>query len=79
MRIYSIRTRILGGFASLILLQAGVAVAVWRAENQVDAATAADAAADVGSQRIGAVQPTSGLDRPPIANSSMARSSNSII
>jgi methyl-accepting chemotaxis protein len=55
MRIYSIRTRILGGFASLILLQAGVAVAVWRAENQVDAATAADAAADVGSQRIGAV------------------------
>ena len=58
MRMRSIRARILGGFAALILLQGGVAVAVWRAENQVDAATAADAAAAAGVDQVVAVRAT---------------------
>ena len=52
MRLQSIRTRILGGFAALTLLQAGVAVAVWQAENRVDAATAADSAAEGSIAKI---------------------------
>ena len=47
----TIRTRIVAGFAVLILLQAGVAVAVWQAENGVETATQADAAAEAASLR----------------------------
>lgn len=47
----TIRTRVLTGFAVLILLQAGVAVAVWQAENGVETATQADAAAEAASLR----------------------------
>ncbi len=41
MLIHSIKTRIFGGFAALILLQAVVAVSVWRADNRGEAATSA--------------------------------------
>ena len=56
MALKSIRSRILCGFATLILLQAAVAIAVWRAENRVDIATAADAAAEAAGMRIIAVR-----------------------
>ena len=42
----SVRARILAGFAALILLQAFVALAVWRADRGVDRATTARVAAD---------------------------------
>ena len=48
----TIRTRVLAGFAVLILLQAGVAVAVWQAENGVETATQADAAAQAATSRV---------------------------
>ena len=51
-RLYSIRTRILSGFVALILLQAGVGVAIWRAEDRVDAAVLADDAARALSARV---------------------------
>lgn len=44
--LHSVRTRILAGFAALILLQAGVAVAVWQADRRVDEAAAASAIAE---------------------------------
>jgi len=44
-----------------VLLQAGVAVAVWRAENRVNEAAAADSAAEAGMASVMAVQ--SALDR----------------
>jgi methyl-accepting chemotaxis protein len=50
--LYSIRTRILGGFAALLLLQAGVAMVVWRAEDRVEVATEADAAAEAEGARV---------------------------
>jgi signal transduction histidine kinase len=55
-RLHSIRTRIVGAFTALILLQAGVAVAVWWAENRVDAATAADVTAEASSGRMVAIR-----------------------
>jgi methyl-accepting chemotaxis protein len=51
-RLHSIRMRILGGFAALILLQSAVALAVWQAENRVDSASAGDAAAASRSMQI---------------------------
>lgn len=42
----SVRTRILAGFAALILLQAGVAVAVWRTDLRVSEATTASILAE---------------------------------
>jgi methyl-accepting chemotaxis protein len=56
MSLHSIRARILGGFAALILLQAVVGAAVWRAESRVDVTTAAADAAVLRSERIGAVR-----------------------
>ncbi len=55
MRLHSIRARILGGFMAILLLQVGTAVAVWLAENRVESATAADAAAEAASRQLGAV------------------------
>ncbi len=55
-RLHSIRTRIFGGFAVLVLLQAGVAVAVWRAETRVALATSADLAAELETSRTIAVR-----------------------
>ena len=52
MRVHSIRTRIFGGFAALILLQAVVGVSVWRADHRVEAANAADTVAEVALERI---------------------------
>ena len=54
-RLHSIRTRILGGFVAMLLLQVGVAVAVWRAESRVTAASIGDAAAEASARQVGAV------------------------
>jgi methyl-accepting chemotaxis protein len=48
MRLHSIRSRILGGFAAMILLQAGVAGAVWQAGQRADTANLAQAQAERG-------------------------------
>jgi methyl-accepting chemotaxis protein len=63
MRLNSIHARILSGFAALILLQAGVAAAVWRAENHVDTAIAAATAADAGATQIVAARAALGAVR----------------
>jgi methyl-accepting chemotaxis protein len=55
-QLHSIRTRILGGFALLLLLQGGVALAVWQAENRVGSATASEAAAVADGARVIAVR-----------------------
>ena len=55
MRLHSIRARILGGFIAILLLQVGTALAVWHAEDRVETATAADAAAEATSRQLGAV------------------------
>jgi methyl-accepting chemotaxis protein len=55
MRLRSIRARILGGFITILLLQVGTALAVWHAEDRVETATAADAAAEATSQQLSAV------------------------
>ncbi len=55
-RLHSIRTRILGGFAAILLLQVGVAFAVWRAESRVGVANVADAAAEASTQKAVAVR-----------------------
>jgi CHASE3 domain sensor protein len=52
-RFHSIRMRILGGFLAMLLLQVGVAVAVWQAENQLDRATAAGHVAETAAQHVG--------------------------
>jgi methyl-accepting chemotaxis protein len=46
-RLHSITVRIVGGFVAMVFLQLAVAATVWRAENRVDIATVADAAAQV--------------------------------
>lgn len=56
MRVHSIRTRICGGFAALILLQAVVGVSVWRADDQVESANTADAVAEAALGRITTVR-----------------------
>jgi methyl-accepting chemotaxis protein len=56
MHLRSIRARILAGFATLILLQGVVAISVWRAENRVDLAIAADAQAVIGLDQAVAVR-----------------------
>ena len=68
MIIHSIRTRILGGFAALILLQAAVALAVWRAEDRVDRTTASDAAAEAGLGRVVEVRAALSLVQLQLAN-----------
>src|ERR1043166_7204875 len=57
-RLHSIPTRIIGAFTALILLQAGVAVAVWWAENRVDTATAADVTAEASAGRMAVIRTT---------------------
>jgi signal transduction histidine kinase len=57
-RLHSIPTRIIGAFTALILLQAGVAVAVWLAENRVDTATAADVTAEASAGRMAVIRTT---------------------
>ena len=52
MRIHSIRTRVLGGFAATILLQAVVAATIWHAERNVDVANAANSTAEAAVQSI---------------------------
>jgi methyl-accepting chemotaxis protein len=54
-RLRSIRARILGGFIAVLLLQMGMAVAVWRAEDRVERAAVADAAATALSRQLTAV------------------------
>ena len=51
-RLYSIKTRVLGGFLAMLLLQGLVAVAVWRVENQVDASQAAAVIAGTAAARV---------------------------
>jgi methyl-accepting chemotaxis protein len=54
-RLRSIRARILGGFIAVLLLQLGMAVAVWHAEDRVERAVTADAAAVAVSRQLNAV------------------------
>ena len=54
-RLHSIRARILGGFIVMLLLQVGVAVAVWTAEQRVQTASLGDASAEANARQVGAV------------------------
>jgi methyl-accepting chemotaxis protein len=51
-RLHSIRARVLGGFAAVLALQMGVAVAVWRAEMNFDVVITAQAAATAASKQL---------------------------
>ena len=48
----SLRTRILAGFATLIVLQAGVAVVIWQADRRVDEATAANTVVEARMEAV---------------------------
>ncbi len=52
---HTVRTRIFGGFAALIILQIGVAALVWRAEDQFDVAKSADDTVEASAGLIGVV------------------------
>ena len=53
--LHSIRTRILGGFLALLLLQVGISTVQFRAQRETEAASAADAAARAEAQQLGTV------------------------
>jgi methyl-accepting chemotaxis protein len=55
-RLYSIRARVMLGFGVLLLLQFGVALAVWQAERRVSQAVAQDDAAEARAVKVVAVQ-----------------------
>ena len=54
-RFHSIRTRVFGGFVAMLLLQVGVAVAVWHAESRVETALAGDAVAEAKARQVASV------------------------
>ena len=51
-RLQSIRARILGGFLAVLLLQIGMAVAVWYAQDRLARAAAADTASEAKSSKL---------------------------
>ena len=55
MRLHSIRTRVLGGFLALLLLQVGMSAFHFHAQRQMDAAVAADAAARAEYEQLAVV------------------------
>ena len=51
-RLHSIRTRIFGGFLAVLLLQIGLAAAVWRAESRLDYVAASAATSEAQSRQL---------------------------
>jgi diguanylate cyclase (GGDEF)-like protein len=75
-RYHSIQTRMLAGFAMMLLLQVGVSAAIWWATNAADVASAASSAADKSISVVGAA--LSRLDETQLRLADFLRSGDAV-